>query len=279
MAGTLLHVTLAERILARASLAAEPRRELERERDSYLLGAVLVDLPYYDRLWLSGLRSLLGRELHFAAWGTLLHVRSPVGLLLALLDRSTTAADRALALGALTHQAVDVTFHPAIRQRELDVADGSVGLDTVHKRIEDQLDLHVHYELIEQPGIGTPYARQALALRPAPGWATVTRRAITDVHGSAPTAAKLQRWLAGLRLFGWASSTRWAPWVRTLPDDDPALQREALALADEAIALGARYVEAGQRYLAEGRDRAALLEVVPDRSLIDGAPAEAASPR
>lgn len=273
MAGTLLHVTLADRILERSAVDSALRDSLARERDSYRLGAVLVDLPYYDRLWLNGLRTALGGELRFAAWGTLLHVRSPVGLLLALLDRADSPGLRALALGAVTHQAVDVTFHPAICRREIAVADGSAGLDTVHKRIEDQLDLHAHYDLLGHPGVGRRYAREALALRPDPAWAAVVAAAIGAVHGGAPSPARLRRWLVSLRLFGWASSTRLAPWVETLPADDPELQQQALELTDEAIRVGAGYLEAGAEYLAQRIDAAGFRARVPDRSILDGEPA------
>jgi len=274
MAGTLLHVTLANRLLESGTLPAGEVAVLRDEIHDYRLGSIFVDLPYYGDLWLNGVRSLLGFDIRFDAFGTLIHVRSPAGLILALLDRARDRASRALALGALTHYAVDLVFHDEIHRRERRVADGRESLDTVHKRIEDDMDLHVHYDLLGHPGIGTPYARQMLALKPSRSWTATARGAVLEVHGEAPDERRLTSWLDSLSTFGWLSSTPHVPWVRTLPADDPELLETSLRLADRSLELSAEFVRAGLAYLDGERDRAAFLEAVPDRSMLDGGPAD-----
>jgi hypothetical protein len=275
MAGTLLHITLANRLLESGAVPSGHAGQLRQQIHDYRLGSVLVDLPYYEDLWSHGLRSLFGRDIRFGTWGTLIHVRSPSGLALALLDQGADPPPRALALGALTHYAVDLVFHEEIHRRQVEVADGTSSLDTVHKRIEDQMDLHVHYDLLGHPGIGTPFARQMLALRPDPGWVATTRRAVSEIHGDAPEERELGRWLDSLAAFGWLSSTRLAPWVRTLPDDDPELLETSLELAERAVELSAEFVRAGADYLDGKLDRAGFLAAVPDRSMLDAGPAQA----
>ncbi len=272
MAGTLLHTTLADG----AARKIDDGAGILNNHDDFRLGAVLVDLPYYDKLWLTGLKMLMKQPLSFNPWGTLVHLRSPSGLCLALLDRAKTPGRRAVALGALTHQAVDLVFHPEIAKRVLADADGTTDLDTVHKHIEDQMDLHCHYHLLSHSGMGTPYCRRSLWLRPSAGWEDMVRSAFLKIHGSAPAAGKLRSWLRNLALFGVGSSTGLAPWVKTLPADDPRLLELSVELADRAISLCVEYIQAGIAYMNGEIDSEVFMEKVPDLSMIDGTPAKPA---
>jgi len=273
MAGTLLHITLAQRARDTADVYSGVETEIEEHIHDFRLGAVLVDLPYHDRLWLSGVRLLFRLDLQCSVWGTLLHTRSPAGLGRALLDRAQDGAGRALALGFLTHIAVDLVFHTEISRLVMSRADGSKSLDSEHKLIEDQIDLHIHYDLLGHPGIGTPYARRMLNLHPESSWAPSVAAAIAKVHGNAPSTAKLERWQRELALFGFACSTSRVPWVKTLPNDDFGLQKTAIRLADESVHLAANYIGVGVAYLNGEIDRGAFLSAIPDRSLLDGGPA------
>jgi len=273
MAGTLLHVTLAMRA-AEATDDAEARSIARRHPHDYALGAVLVDLPYYDRLVLAALLMALRRPLRHPPFGADLHRRSPAGLCLALLDAARTDAERALGLGALTHHAVDLVFHPEIDRRVRAAGGGGKDPDGLHKKIEDEIDLHCHYDLLGTSGLGTEYARRALAVEPESDWTAVVRTAILRIHGEAPSAKKLSAWKAELALFGLASSFRAAPWIKTLPADDPDLLERSVALADAAIASAAAHISCGARYLSGAVDRDGFFAVVRDLSLIDGGPAD-----
>lgn len=273
MAGTLLHVTLAMRAADAAPDPAARAAALCHPYD-YALGAVLIDLPYYDRLWRTALVLATRRPLRHHPLGGALHRRSPASLCLALLEAARTEAERAVGLGCLTHLAVDLVFHPEIDRRVRETPGGAADPDGTHKRIENEIDLHCHYDLLGTSGVGTGYARSALALSPASDWTALARRAISGIHGEAPSAEALASWRAELALFGVASSLGATPWTRTLPADDPELLERSIALADEAIARSARYLAAGHSY-AEGRiDRAGFFALVADRSALDGGPAE-----
>lgn len=273
MSGSLVHVTLAEQALHAADIPREIALELERNIHDYRLGSVLVDLPFLDRLWISGLRSMVGLDVLFGAWGILLHMRSPVSLALALLDRAEGAPGRALALGFLTHMAVDVVFHPEILTLVNNQADGSASLAAEHKRIEDQMDLHVLYHFLDHSGLGTAWARRMLALKPDPSWSRHAVAAITDVHGNAPDERSLKGWIKKLAWFGLLSSTGKVPWVTTIPEDDPELRETSTKLANESIRLSCKYMATGLSYLQGRLDRAGFSSSIPDLSMSNGRPA------
>ncbi len=270
MAGTLLHITLADRALNATSIPSHWEDEIQENIHDYRLGAVLVDLPYHERIWLNGLRLLFGLGLQCNVWGTLLHTRSPANLARALLDRAETPAKRALALGFLTHLAVDIVFHTEIHRLIMNKADGTKSLNAEHKQIEDQIDLHIHYNILEHSGIGTPYARRMFALHPTGSWTTHVSAAIAEIHGNAPEIAKLKQWQKELALYGLLCSSHRVPWVATLPEDNPKLQETALDLAEESVRLAAEYIETGIEYLNDHIDRQGFQNAVPDRSLLDG---------
>jgi hypothetical protein len=269
MAGTLLHVTLADRA-AVALRDHEARAVILRHPHDFALGAVLVDLPYFARLHRTALALALGRPLRYHPFGGELHRRSPAGLLLALLERSRTGADRALAFGALTHHAVDLVFHPEIERRLAAAKHGSPDPDGLHKRLEDEIDLHCHFHLLGTSGVGTAHARRALRLEPSPGWNALVRGAVAEIHGSAPQAEEWEEWRSQLALYGLASSFPLAPWLKMLPADDPELLARSVALAEESIQAAVEYMEAGAGYLRGALAREGFLSAVPDRNALDG---------
>jgi hypothetical protein len=270
MAGTLTHITLANRSLDIADLPGDLKLSLAKRICDYRLGAVLVDLPYFEHVLLNGVRVLLKREIRLGVWGTLFHLRSPTGLCRELIRRADDAPGRAMALGALTHLAVDTLFHAEIEQRVMASADGRSDLNTVHKHVEDQMDLHVHYYLLGHSGVGTPYAREMLALGPDPGWVERFSCAVRAIHGNAPDRDRLSQWLKGLALFGTLQYSRRFPWVVADREDNADLQRVSRSLADAAVELGRQYLEIGADDLSRGDARGAVLDGIPDKNLANG---------
>ena len=210
---------------------------------------MLIDLPFFENLIITGIRLMLNWEIHLGSWGHLLHVRSPRSLSVALLDRADDPSSRAMALGGLTHLAIDVVFHRAIEERVWALADGGRGPNTLHKHVEDQMDLHVHHHILGHSGLGTAYARDRLRLRPHRAWRKRLRQAMVEIHGKAPSAWRLERWLKSLSLFGLVNSSPRFPWTKTRTDDTLNLSKEAIPLAEEAINGASRYIELGVAYL------------------------------
>jgi len=270
MAGTLLHITLADEALSGADLPGAIRRDIVGRMDDYRLGAVLFDLPHFENLLVNGLRLLLKQEIQFGVWGQLFHLRSPTGLCRELVTEARDGAARAMALGALTHLAIDTLFHREIEGRVMRIADGTRGLNALHKRVEDQMDLHVHRHLLGHPGVGTPYARKMLDLRPAASWRERFSKAILAIHGSAPSGATLSRWLRGLTLFGITQSYKNVPWIDDVPEDDPVLKRRAVELAEQAVERSREYLRIGLANMEQTNDGTAPLTAIEENNLING---------
>jgi hypothetical protein len=270
LAGTLLHITLAERALARAALSNDINTLIRHHIRRFRLGAIFVDLPYYERLWLNGLRALAKRPIQFTTWGNELHVRSPSKLMLALLENARTDGDLAFALGALTHYAVDIIFHSEIENRIRTLGDQPQGHDHAHKQLEDEIDYNVHTALIGHRGMGTSYARRMLVLYPRGNWIRQARGAIARVHGRAPGRLKLISWQNNLAVFGLLSSTGASYGVFENRSIEPDLQEISRHLADEAIGLAGRYMETGLAYSQGRLDKAGFYNAVPNRSMLDG---------
>ncbi len=271
MAGTLLHITLAHEALERCPIDTASTGEIKRQIHEFRLGSILPDLPYYDRMWLTGLRAIAGLEIQYADWGAAMHLHSPTALALALLETATCASERALALGFLTHIAVDVIFHAEIERRVRAEENSQVGPEQSHKNIEDQMDLHVHDAYLGHPGVGTPYPRRVLSIRPECSWAEYVVAALIKGHGTFHSPGRLRKCLDALGMFGIIYSVRGAPWIK-VREHNPELRETALRLARESIALSATYLEAGVAFLKNDISKAEFERVVPPRSLSDGSP-------
>jgi hypothetical protein len=212
-------------------------------------------------------------DIHYNAWGTLLHMRSPARLGLALLDRAADWPAKALALGFLTHFSVDVVFHSEISASVSAEADGSRSLDMEHKRIEEQMDFYVFSDLLGHSGMGTPYARSMLRFSPKSAWSEIFFSAITEIHGNAPDITTLKRWKNKLALYGFLVSIKKAPWVTKIREQNQSLQKKSLTLARESIELAQLHIEIGLKYLEGSLSRDDFLSAIPDRSMMDGGPA------
>lgn len=273
MAGTLLHITLAQIAIKQAQIPAATQKEIQDAIDDFRLGAVLFDLPYYERLLRQGLeRCLSKRDFRFNEWGDVLHTHEPIKLCHLLLKGSSRAGDRALALGALTHAAVDTVFHAEIERRVRMAPEGKTHPNRVHNDIETQMDLFVHKQLLGTTGIGDAYARKMLCLAPAPGWSALFRNAVFEIHGKTPTEKQTHAWLRGLRLFGILHSRSEFFWVTTKAAPDAERDRAAIRITEEATELSARYIEEGCAYLERPlslRDKALP---IPETDLAAGDP-------
>ena len=269
MAGTLLHITLADAILDGARLSARCERTLKSHLAEYRLGSVLIDLPFYDQLIRNGVRKTLGKPVRFNKAGSAFHLKAPSELLLALLDRADTPAKLAVALGHATHYAVDLIFHKEISEM-IQANPDRPDEGHLHKRIEDQLDLHVSYDLIGLSGMGSGYAAKMFALPVEEGWASLAHGAFDALHPGLVTEKQWTRWLRALRLFGRVSTHPRAPWAGPKLVDDPPLATRALELADSAIHLGRTFLAHADTYLEGNIERAEFLKRIPNRSMADG---------
>ena len=269
MAGTLLHITLSNLALQRAVLPRSARRDIEQEIDNFHLGAVLFDLPYYEHLLFQGIVRASGRDYRYGDWGTKLHRRSPAGFCLRLLRAAETPSERATALGALTHAAVDMVFHPEIEERVTRTEAGRARPNRMHHMIETQMDLYLHHRIIGGPGIGSPYTAQALNLRPDSSWIDHFLGAVCFVHGESPSGRRARSWLRGIHRFR-LLHCRPAAWVSTAVEPDAERDASTNRLLERSLAQAAQYLELGWEAAHSESNLAILRRTLSDIDLVRG---------
>lgn len=219
MPALLLHMSLARQTLQREGVPLPIARACEEFPGAFLVGSVLVDLPYHARFGLQLLRHLRRQQYRPSEWGDILHTRRTGRFALALLchiHRTHAAGAEgaemmALTAGYLSHHAVDRQTHPAIQRMVAAQLDGTEHYSVVHARIENRQSIHYHHDLLgfAIPGSGFP-ARLVSEMaghglwRPAlpqPLWQLI-RAACLETHGRAPSTADMQDWLWGVTAYG-----------------------------------------------------------------------------
>jgi hypothetical protein len=178
------------------------------------LGAVAIDLPYFEKFPISVARYLLGLTTATSAWGNLFHEQAPVRMTKLLLDtardlrtqtRTRVAGERVLAfaLGQTSHVAVDRFMHPMVnrlaRMRAVRLSDHWLRQHTEVEKFQSILfheerngfDFMGRRELGQHIGVNV-----ALLHRDAQLGAAYSR-ALAGALGTAPGASLVKRWTRG----------------------------------------------------------------------------------
>jgi hypothetical protein len=211
MANDALHVLTLERAVRSSELPPSLAGLLRRQWSFALLGAVLVDLPYFEGFLGRVVDDLLGREDRGCPWGDRLHRQGAVALAEALLleAQQSEAHDAlvALALGHLTHVRLDVATHPLVN-RLVAASPATMRPGALHRTIETvQVELW-HRRIHGGRLFGSGHAHGLLAqpaekLGQGPVGEAVAR-AFRRVFGLAPTPGLWSQWSFGLKLYALA---------------------------------------------------------------------------
>ena len=208
-----LHDTLTGAGAHAAALTSRP--EL---REAARLGAIFVDLPYFESFPLVLLRYVLHRPQRPSRWGDIFHQRTPVAVGRTLAEvgaqlqrcaatRSEGEYLQALAVGYFSHAAVDTSAHPLINalSRERAQRLGST-LGQEHQEVEKFQSILFHEQRFGFDFMGTETLRRHIAidLRPltAPGpIASAVHGVLLRCHGEAPGPARYHSWTSGYRSY------------------------------------------------------------------------------
>ncbi len=289
-----IHLTSLREAAAGVELSPAARSRLVRHDDAGRLGALLVDLPYFDRFAGEVARYVLGRPPRPSPWGARLHQGGAIdllGSLLAIARESRDGATGAMALGLASHLAIDRSLHPlinALARRHR----GGIDHDASHREVEKFQSICFHEEYLGRDMMGTPGIRHLLSIHRAarldePELARPVLAAFSRAFGSAPSAAELARWGRGYRAHCWLLGT--APARRIAPPaakeaarprylhgawgDFPSRLRAAIATSIAVIDAAADVLDAGTRDLATAYSALALVlppgTIDPDGSEID----------
>jgi hypothetical protein len=208
-----LTASRAQRVLATAT-----SRELGR------LGALLIDFPYFDRFPLGVMRHLLKRPLAVSEWGSALHHGRPVLVAKSMLERARALSDQpasreqgarvlALALGFVSHLAVDAALHPLVnrlaRARATRLADSPL---RQHSEVEKFHSILFHearfgFDIMGRPALRAHIAVPAHAIHRDPALSAAFRAGLEHALGRAPAPALLRRWAAGYSQYVWLVSS------------------------------------------------------------------------
>ncbi len=263
-------------------------------RDATRLGAMFVDLPYFDRFALAVVRYALRRPQGYSHWGEVFHQKTPIALgrLLGEAGRrlsGSTATEEAgrtlmaLALGYFSHAAVDTSMHPDINDLARERAARS-GLhpSQEHHEIEKFHSLIFHEQRFGADLMGTAKLQHyievdGLCLGDRGPIGDAVQASLIAVHGQAPSQADLRRYARGyLQYCALIGNRLVGPRIGPRPEREAARAEvfdgfDFPARFATATAKSRHYLDALGAYLADGvfddSARAALAALVPEGSI------------
>lgn len=219
-----IHLTAVREATASPRLDPAVRQRLVRHDDAARLGALLVDLPYFDRYASEVVRYVAGVPAKPSPWGALLHDGGAVALLGALIDVARRERDdtiAAIALGLASHCSIDRGLHPLINALARHHREGK-NHDAAHREVEKFQSICFHEHYMGRDMMGTPEITSFLAIRLADALpdrvAMLVLEAWRRALGTAPEAPELHGYVRGyrqhIRLIGSPLGKRLAPRAR-----------------------------------------------------------------
>jgi hypothetical protein len=200
-----IHLTALREALAAPQLDASVRRRIIRREEGARLGALLVDLPYFDHYAGEVVRYALGIAARPSPWGALLHDGGAVALLGAVLRGARGSGDAtvaAIGLGLASHLAIDRALHPLVNALARRHPHGDHG--SSHREVEKLQSICFHEEYLGRDLMGDPGIARYLTLHhardlQAPAFAAPILGAFADAFGRAPAPGELARLGRGYR--------------------------------------------------------------------------------
>jgi hypothetical protein len=203
---------------AREALAGDELHAIGR------LGAIVIDFPYFDRFPVGVMRHFLKLPTAVSDWGEALHHGRPVLVAKSMLacarvlraepsTRAQGARVLALALGFVSHLAVDASLHPLVnrlaRARAQRLNDYPLRQHSEVEKFQSVLfhearlgfDFMGRRELREYITVPAHAVHQDAALRDA------FCAGLRDAIGRAPAPALLRRWAGGYTQYVWLVSS------------------------------------------------------------------------
>lgn len=182
------------------------------------LGAMFVDLPYFESIGLTLFAHVLGSAPRPQPWGDRFHVQCPIALGVRLGEEGARLRARrdqrdvghalvALALGYMSHAAVDSVLHPLVN--ELAAARARARREhplRQHREVEKFQSVLFHEERHGRDYLGCRELGGFLALDATPLWrrgplADTVQEVLRGCLGQAPEQALFQRWARGYGRF------------------------------------------------------------------------------
>ncbi len=203
-----IHLTSLGEGLALASLPSGARRILARSAHAARLGALFVDLPYFDAFERELVRYVARRPPRASPWGSRTHEHA-VKILRAVVARAAALPAglrrdeaRAFALGLASHLAIDQAAHPLVNwlaEKDVATSGGKLTQAMAHREVEKFQSICFHEAYFGADMMGTTILASHLDVRgmerlEESAGASVGLAAMRDVLGGAPSPRELGRW-------------------------------------------------------------------------------------
>ncbi|NUP04517.1 MAG: hypothetical protein HOW73_00465 [Polyangiaceae bacterium] len=152
-----IHITAFREASTASGLSPEVRRAVMRHEDAGRLGAVLMDMPYFDHYAEEVVRYAARLKPRASPWGAVVHEEAAVPIVFALAraaHRARSSELAVLALGAASHATIDRAMHPlvnALARRH----HGGRDHDGAHREVEKFQSICFHEEYFGQDRMGT----------------------------------------------------------------------------------------------------------------------------
>ncbi len=204
-----IHLTALREAMASPALAAPVRRRLVRRDDAARFGALLPDLPYFQRYAVEVIRYVTRLPARPSPWGAAIHDGGAVSLLASLLAIARRERDdelAAIALGLASHCAIDRALHPLVNALAR-AYPAAASHDASHREVEKFQSVCFHEHYLGRDTMGTPAITSYLTIQLARHLDARVSRLVREAWSAALGAAPTERELAGFAR-GYAAHAR-----------------------------------------------------------------------
>ncbi len=180
------------------------------------VGSLVIDFPYFERFPLGVLRYLLHRPTAQSIWGDQLHKGNPVAAAESMLERARQTRSlrvQALALGFVSHLAVDRSLHPLVNRMARDRA-RRLGGDPAHHHteVEKYHSVLFHeerngFDFMGEPALRAHIEVDAEAVHRDEDLFEALGDGFEATTGRRPARTEVARWSRGYRQYVWLVSS------------------------------------------------------------------------
>jgi hypothetical protein len=220
------------------------------------IGALLVDLPYWENFPRELVKYVLRVPPTRSEWGDRFHSERPARVGLELLMRARTDSQKAMALGYLSHAAVDRAIHPLVNSlaRPRAVRLGRLEAQE-HREVEKYQSVLFHERRFGLDFMGTRPLYHYIDIDPGALDEPFMSGSVAAALGEAPAAGSWRRWAIGYRQY---ANFLASPFGK-LPARPHDKARERAALYDD-VQFEAWYARAVERSISDVTLGFSLLE-------------------
>lgn len=211
----------------RAVASAELERLLRVYWRDARIGALLVDFPYFENFPRELVKYTLRVPATRSEWGDRFHTEKPARVGLELLVHARTDAQRAIALGYLSHAAVDRAIHPLVNSLARPRATRLGRLESQeHREVEKYQSVLFHERRFGLDFMGTRRLFGYIDIDPGAIDEEFMSTSVAAALGDAPRPGSWHRWARGYRQYAHFLASPFGK--LPAPPRDKARERKAL---------------------------------------------------